>query len=322
MALLGKSFHTQFRQVTRVTLNRRGLPAPLAKVAHVESNALCTIGDLVEDVVVWLHAPPRPGTDTPSQVHRSRGGSAANVAAFVANLGVPSRFVGRVGFDALGSDLVDRLASAGVDTRVQRVGRTGSIIVLVGPDGERTMISDRAAAVQLEHPPRSWVDGCSTVHVPMYSLVIEPLATSAGSLSEVARGRGARFSIDASSVSILEDFGVDDARALLSSKAPDVLFANADEARVLRLLEEPMPEVGLTVIKNGPHPAMWWLQDGEPQQVPAPEPVAAADSTGAGDAFAAGFLVAMERGADPGEATMQGHQLAGRVLSQPGADLE
>ena len=63
---------------------------------------LCAVGDLVEDVVVWLSAAPRRATDTPVRIFRRRGGSAANVAAFAAGIAGAARFIGRVGDDALG----------------------------------------------------------------------------------------------------------------------------------------------------------------------------------------------------------------------------
>src|SRR5262245_42189764 len=91
------------------------------------SIVLCAVGDLVEDIVVWLPGPPRRGTDTPARIFRRRGGSAANVTAFAAATGTRSRFIGRVGGDASGRLLTTALASDGVDVRVDHVGRTGTI---------------------------------------------------------------------------------------------------------------------------------------------------------------------------------------------------
>src|SRR5690606_15725897 len=100
------------------------------------ASVLTVIGDLLEDIVVWTTAPQRRGTDNPAVVTRSRGGSAANVAARAATR-TPSRFVGRVGDDPAGVLLVEALDAAGVDVRVQRGGRTGSVVVIVDPgDGE------------------------------------------------------------------------------------------------------------------------------------------------------------------------------------------
>jgi sugar/nucleoside kinase (ribokinase family) len=103
------------------------------------------VGDLVEDVVVWPDGPVRTGTDTPARVFHSRGGSAANVAVAAAPL-VPTRWLGCVGPDPLGDRLLGELQAAGIDVRAQRRGRTGTIVVLVDPDGERTFLPDRGAA--------------------------------------------------------------------------------------------------------------------------------------------------------------------------------
>ncbi|MDE3131176.1 MAG: hypothetical protein KGL16_08465, partial [Acidobacteriota bacterium] len=100
---------------------------------------LGVVGDLVEDIVVWSPGAVRPATDNPSRITRTRGGSAANVAALAASIGTPARFIGRVGDDATGCQLVEQLSQCGVDVRAQRNGRTGAVVVLVDAAGERTM---------------------------------------------------------------------------------------------------------------------------------------------------------------------------------------
>ena len=146
---------------------------------------LCVIGDLVEDIVVWLPESLNYGADTPSRIVRTRGGSASNVAVFAAtvarketNQAASSRLIAQVGDDRLGDQLVGTLRDAGVDPCVVRSGRTGSIVVIVSPDGERTMITDRAAATELDLAPENWFENVSLLHVPGYSLFSEPLATA------------------------------------------------------------------------------------------------------------------------------------------------
>src|SRR5215210_3509457 len=70
----------------------RSMDRMIARYAHA---VLCTLGDVVEDVVVWLHEPINYGTDTPARIVRRRGGSAANVASFAAAIAGASRFVGQ-----------------------------------------------------------------------------------------------------------------------------------------------------------------------------------------------------------------------------------
>ena len=137
---------------------------------------LCVIGDLVEDVVVWLPTTLSYGTDTPSKIVRTRGGSASNVAVFAAAINgainhdsskkFRSRLIAQVGDDALGDQLVASLVTSKVDTCVVRSGRTGSIVVIVSPDGERTMLTDRAAATELKQAPENWHEDVSILHVP------------------------------------------------------------------------------------------------------------------------------------------------------------
>src|SRR6478735_7210944 len=115
------------------------------------------VGDLVEDVVVWVDGPVEHGTDNPATVRRAPGGSAANVAAAVARAGGRARFVGRVGDD--GDGLVARLIADGVEALVQRGGRTGTVVVLVEPEGERTMFPDRAASADLAAIDPAWLAG-------------------------------------------------------------------------------------------------------------------------------------------------------------------
>jgi sugar/nucleoside kinase (ribokinase family) len=270
------------------------------------------VGDLVEDVVVWMANRPRTGTDTPARIHRRRGGSAANVAAFAASVGTPARFIGRVGDDDLGARLTRALATGGVDVRVQRAGRTGTIVVLVDPSGERTMLPDRAAATEFAGVPDDWVDGVSLLHLPAYSLVVEPLATTCLGLAQAVRTVGGRLSVDASSVAVLEGYGIASFRRLLQQLSPDVLLANAAEDR---LLGEGPCLAPLVVVKDGPRPVR--LRPGGTVVVPAVEEVA--DTTGAGDAFAAGFLGAWMDGADARAAAALGNALAATTLAVPGA---
>lgn len=285
---------------------------------------LVCIGDLVEDVVVWTDGPVLPATDNPARIHRSRGGSAANVAVLGRPLG-RTRFIGRVGDDALGRALVAELERAGVEPRVQVAGRTGTILVLVDDRGERTMFPDRAAAAELADVPPADVAGAEVVHAPAYAFATPRSAATTTALLLAGRAQGALVSLDASSVDLLTRLGPAWTADWLAGLRPDVLFANAAEARVLGLGggSDGGPGTGLpgttVVVKHGADPVRVTGPDGSVTSVPVDPVAAVRDTTGAGDAFAAGWLSARLAGADTRTAVRTGSRLAAAVLARPGA---
>ena len=283
---------------------------------------LCTIGDLVEDVVVWLNTELNIGSDTESVIRRTRGGSAANVSMFAALTGTPSRFIGQVGHDRLGSHLCEVLRDSGVDVQVISDGRTGSIVVLVQPNGQRSFLTDRGVASHLAHFNAALMNDVSILHVPTYSLTDEPLASTCLQYIKAARANGALISIDASSSSVLKQYGTHHYRALIQSLSPDVFLCNEDEAAILGLgANLPMAGAVLTVIKQGPLPVIAVQHNGTTTEV-AVTPVAnIVDTTGAGDAFAAGFLPHYTQTKNFNDAVAHGHAVASRVLQSPGATL-
>jgi sugar/nucleoside kinase (ribokinase family) len=284
---------------------------------------LCTIGDLIEDVVVWLNGELNIGSDTDSVIVRTRGGSAANVAMFGALNGTPSRFIGQVGNDNLGEQLCASLRESGVDVCTVAEGRTGSIVVIVQPNGERTFLTDRGVASDLSVFDASHLAGVSVVHVPTYSLALDPLATTAVQYMRAARAAGALISIDASSTSVLRDYGIDRYSALIASIAPDVFLCNNDEAALLNIdSAHPMHGADLTVIKRGALPVTAITASGAVTEVVPPSVANIVDTTGAGDAFAAGFLPAYSSTRNIADAITHGNSIAARVLRSPGATLD
>ena len=288
---------------------------------------LCTIGDLIEDVVVWLNGELKNqidiGSDTDSIIVRTRGGSAANVAMFGALTGTPSRFIGQVGNDNLGEQLCASLRGSGVDVCTEARGRTGSIVVVVQPNGERTFLTDRGVASDLSVFDAQHLAGVSIVHVPTYSLAHDPLRTTAIQYIRAARASGALISIDASSTSVLRDYGISRYSELIASIAPDVFLCNNDEAALLNIdSARPMPGVELTVIKRGALPVTAITAAGVVTEVAIPPVAKIVDTTGAGDAFAAGFLPVYATSRNIKDSITNGNLIASRVLRSPGATLE
>jgi sugar/nucleoside kinase (ribokinase family) len=281
---------------------------------------LGALGDLVEDVVVHLLEPVNAASDTHSIVTRRRGGSAANVVEAACRAGGRARFIGQIGDDATGRSLTEALVAAGAEVVGRRGGRTGTIIVLVGPDGERTMLTDRGACTDLDIADPDWLDGLHTLHVPYYSLVGEPLATTTAALVEHAHRRGIRVSVDVSSTAVLTAEGPARALARVADLRPHVVLANEAEAEVLGDGLRPHRLHGaLVVVKRGPSPASIHTDDGGERLVPAMHVPDVRDTTGAGDAFAAGLLLALAEGLGPEQAVQRAHEVAAHAVRRASA---
>lgn len=274
---------------------------------------LASLGDLVEDVIVRLDGPVNVASDTHAHISRRRGGSAANVAARAASLGFAARFLGQVGTDAIGTALIAELDDEGVDvSMVRRGGSTGTIVALVDHLGERSMLTDRQACLDLSDPDPAWLDGVETLHVPFYSLAGGSVAATVTTVIGWAHERNVAVSIDVSSTSVMYEVGIDEVIRRLAAASPTVVFANVDEAAALAVHAALVG--ALTVLKRGPRSAQIHRIDGSTVEVEAIAVPGVNDTTGAGDAFAAGFLTSPEWLSDPVTACETGHRAAAELL--------
>jgi ribokinase len=284
---------------------------------------IVVLGDVMVDVVAHLDRAVAPGSDAPARIAFHGGGSAANVAAWLAAAGIRPALVARIGDDERGRSAEAELRAAGVDTRLTADPErpTGTCVVLVAPDGERTMIPDAAAGDRLapNDLPDELLGPGRHLHVAGYALLRRGSRAAARSAIERARARGMIVSVDPSSAALLSPGFLDSARGA------DLLLPNVAEARALSgepdperaalRLAERVPEVA---VKLGEHGALW--TDGREVRRAAATPVEAPiDTTGAGDAFAAGLLAARLAGASPEEALGAGCGLAADAVAVPGA---
>jgi ribokinase len=247
---------------------------------------ICVLGDALLDVVVRMSGPLTEETDTPATTSFGVGGQAANVAAWIVALGGQSRLIAARGTD-LGADLVcAELGRRGVELVGPVVpGNTGVVVCLSNGGRQRSMLTDRgvgtALAASAVRP--DWLDDCEWLHLSGYALAQEPMRTAAITMARAAARRSMRLAVDLSSTHMIETSGVAMFRELIASIAPHVVFGNEAEAALLG--DTRLPGDGTLIVKLG---AEGVRVSG--RHFPAPDTVAV-DSTGAGDAFAAGYLL-------------------------------
>ena len=227
------------------------------------------------------------GDDVPAATRVGAGGQAANVAAWAAALGGRARFIGRRGDDGPGRLVDAELTAHGVELAGPASGRTGVVVSIVGGDRDRSMASDRGSATQLSADALvpEWFTGCDALHVSGYMLDAELGAATAATASLLARAVGGKVSLDIASYTVVEAVGTDVFRARAAALSPDVIFGTELEHAALDGVATDV----VRVIKRGADGCRI-TGDGHAVDLAA-IPVTAVDATGAGDAFAAGYLV-------------------------------
>ena len=290
---------------------------------------LAVIGDIVQDIVVWQREKVRPATDTASDIFIQRGGSAANVAAF-AGPRTPTRFIGCVGDDLAGLVLTRELESHGVEVKNQvrgADGATGTIVLQIDLDGERSMFPSRGASAMLTTIDPAWVAGVDLLHLTAYSFETPGPRDAVIEAAARVHAHGGRVCLDVSSVFTIESLGEELFCDTMLAIAPDYLSANADETVRLALAdgERPGPALArmpqtMLLARHGAEATHVLTGDGLVCTVPVEPAEEIKDLTGAGDAFNAGFLASLVNdGPDAERNVRAAHALSRRVLASPGA---
>ncbi len=266
---------------------------------------IVVLGDIAVDIVSKLRRPLARGSDAAAEVRVMPGGSGANVAVWLARLGQPVTFVGRIGDDLFGRWLREDLDAAGVTPAlvVDRARGTGVIQVLVEPGGERTMVPDRGANASWaeDDVPEALIAGASLLHVVGYVLLDAESRRGALQAMRFARAHGVPISLDPSSHAPLLALGADDFWSLIGRVT--ILLPNRAEAQVLSGADTPeaaatalLAHADVVTVKldrdgclAAQGAARWFI--------PAPA-TRIVNATGAGDAFNAAFLARWLAGGD------------------------
>jgi len=238
-----------------------------------------------------------PGSDIPATISARPGGAAANQAAWMAYLGADVVFAGRAGARDMAYHRRE-LARAGVRVHLaaDREAETGSIVIMVAPDGERTMFTDRGANLRLcrADVPSRLLHGAAVLHLTGYTFCEPSLLEVALWLLGEARARGIAVTIDPGSAAFLAR--LEPATFLRWTEGAAICFPNRDEAAVLTGETEPLAMAarltgyyGAVVVKLGAAGCVLAVP-GEPPVPIAAHPVRATDTTGAGDAFCGAFM--------------------------------
>ena len=291
------------------------------------AKVLC-IGDVMLDVVTKISVLPSQinyGSDTPAQISTHGGGAAGNVAAWLMRTDAQSTIVGHVGNDAAGSALVSEFDALGVQHQnlVVENGHSGVVVVLVDPTGERTMFPDNGANSGLHIGDLPDLDGFNAVYISGYS-PLDPLSLP-GIKEMITKIRSAGIPIyfDPASVGGMKEVALDEVKSWLLLM--DVLLLNEEEAIYLTdnsdieiALDILLRDCSTVVIKRGSHGAIGKSRGHDSIAVPA-IPTEVADTTGAGDAFAAGFISHFSMNNDLNRALMAGTEIAAQCVAIIGA---
>ncbi|WP_424889110.1 carbohydrate kinase family protein [Streptomyces sp. XH2] len=293
----------------------------------VRAGALLVVGDVVTDVVARHRTPLAPATDTAAAIAILPGGAGANVACWAARSGTPDvRLLARVGADAAaGHERALRDAGVRPHLVVDPEVPTGTVVCLVGADGERTFLTDSGAVVRLS--PADWDDGllagAGHLHLSGYLFFAEPSRSAARTAMDAALARSVPVSVDPASAGFIAHLGVD--RFLEAVAGADVLLPNHDEAALLTGLPDPADAAAklsrqfpLVVATQGARGALVAASGAVTARVPG-EPATAVDTTGAGDAFTGAFLAARLSGEDPAAAARRGCRAGAEAVTRPGA---
>ena len=304
-------------------------------------NAIVDVLAPAEDAFLAAHGVPKGGMILIDEATADRiygamaqaveisGGSAANSIACIASLSGRGGFIGKVADDTLGQIFRHDLRALGVqfDTRPLQDGpATGRCLINVTPDAQRSMTTFLGAAglVSPDDIDAAMIESAAITFFEGY-LFEQPVARSAFiKACEIAKAAGRRTALTLSDASCVER-----QRAVLHDFTPkhiDILLANDREAEALfgshetdAIIDKARAIAPLVAVTHGARGSVLIPRNGEPVTAAAIAPERLVDTTGAGDAYAAGLLFGLARGLPLDRAAALGSLSASEVISHFGA---
>ncbi len=292
------------------------------------ASILLCVGDLNVDLAVGLRHKLAIGSDTDGEVRLSGGGSAANVAAWASSAGAQCRFVGPLGADHLGDYLVSEMTSFDVELITpRRLGQqTRAVAAIVGPDGNRSLVSDQNNLIALESDDLDpdWFEGVGWLHLTAYTFIAEQSRSLFSELVVHATEQGIPVSIDPSAAELLRS-NCELAEVRQAFSGASTLFPSHDEAEYLSGTGDPtsaaehlLDLADCVVVTCGADGAVV-AERGQPTFSAAAHHTNLVNTLGCGDAFAAGFLAGRLTGLSTVDCAGRGLAVAAKAASLPTA---
>lgn len=290
-----------------------------------DRHRVLVVGDVMRDILVMPVGPMRRGSDVNASIQFVPGGSAANQAKWLAHQNADVALVARVG-PGDGETLRAEFAQVGVEAILTEdpILPTGTLINLSEPEGERSFFTDRGANQNLaiEDVPQDTLVCADMVLLSGYLFFAEAGRHTALGLLDKVRSADTCIAIDAASAGFIADVGV--STFLKWTVGADILFANAQEAELLSGEQRADRQIAVllehykhVVIKKGAEGAIAAGPDGDIHSATATAETCI-DSTGAGDAFAAGFLAHKLGGAPLPDCLDAGNRTAALAVGRIG----
>lgn len=280
-----------------------------------KKNGVLVVGDALMDNQYYVEALPKVGEDVKIIDYcKNTGGSAANTAVSLASCGVKTFFCGSVGDDEDGRYFLGHMKDSSVDTTlVQQIGATGFTVTIIDSAGERTMLSYRGASaseMQISQKLTSMIDEVELVLLSGYYLLSQSELLL--EIASAAKNNGTVVALDPSP--IVGNVDKDILRKML--EFTDVLLPNESEtAAIIETIGT--IDVACVATKLGDKGAKM-IYHGKEYIFPAKK-IEAVDTTGAGDAFNAGFLASMLSNDEPQDWLTKGNEMAANIVAKKGA---